>query len=219
MIDTGIYNDSKWIGMKYNMLTVIKPVHVTLSNGCNQWFWKVKCDCGNEKVYKPIEIIKGRIVSCGCYKKTNGYRTKRHGESHTRLHNIWCGIIERCTVGTNDAVRYGNRGIAVCEAWKRYEAFADWARSNGYNDSLTIERIDVNGNYCPENCKWIEHAKQARNRRTTHWVEYNGKKMSLAEACERANLPYKQVFERIAKYGWPVEKALMTPIRKCVRKK
>lgn len=137
---------------------------------------------------------------------------KTHGESHTRLHNLWCGMNNRCDPSHKDSERYGKRGIKVCDEWYSYENFAKWARENGYADDMTIERIDVNGNYCPENCTWIPLAKQARNRRTTHWVEYHGEKMSLAEACEKAELPYKQVFWRMRRAGWSFEKAISTPM-------
>ena len=133
---------------------------------------------------------------------------KTHGESHTRLHNIWCDMNKRCKHNP----QYAGRGIAICDEWKDYEVFAEWARTNGYADNLTIERVDVDGNYCPENCKWIEFAKQARNRTTTKWVEYRGRTMSLAEAAELANLPYKTVHLRIKK-GWSVERALSTPLK------
>lgn len=207
------YNGEEWIGNKYGMLSVIEPVHKTLNNGDMQWFWKVKCDCGNEKIVKPIEIIKGKIVSCGCYRKSGKQVQSVHGESRTRLHNIWCGMNDRCDPMHKDSDRYGKRGIKVCDEWKSYEKFAEWARSNGYEDGLSIERKDVNGNYCPENCEWITLGKQARNRRTTKWVEYNGERMSLAQAAELAGLPYKQVHFRIKK-GWSVEKALSTPMRR-----
>lgn len=143
-------------------------------------------------------------------RKSKGIKT--HGESHTKLHDIWCGINNRCDPKHVHSIRYGKRGIKICEEWQSYEVFAKWARSNGYAENLTIERIDVNGNYCPENCTWIPLEKQARNRRTTHWVEYEGEKMSLAEACERAGLPYKQVFWRMRRAGWTFEKAISTPM-------
>lgn len=208
---TGKYCDPDWIGKKFNMLTVIEPVHVQNGMG-KSWYWKVRCDCGNEKVVRPIRVMKGRTKSCGCYLKTMESPCKTHGESHTRLHNIWMGMIGRCNPDSVNAERYGKRGIKVCEEWKDYITFSTWAREHGYADNLTIERIDVNGNYCPENCKWIEPGKQARNRRTTHYVTYNGREMSLAEACEIAGLPYKQVFERIVKRKWPVEDALSIPM-------
>ena len=205
-----IYDADEWIGKKYNALTVVEPVHVVLNNGDSQWFWKVKCDCGNEKIMKPIEVINGKMKSCGC--GLNRKTTATHRESHTKLHNIWCGMNNRCNPNNKYTERYGKRGICICDQWKDYTVFAEWARSNGYEDGLTIERIDVNGNYCPENCTWIPMKKQARNRRTTHWVEYHGVRMSLAEACEKAGLPYKQVFERIVKRNWPVDEALSIPI-------
>lgn len=210
------YNDSEWVGKRFGKLTVLEPVHVENAMG-KMWYWKARCDCGNEKVVRPIEVLCGHVQSCGCYRKTMKSPTLVHGESHTRLHNIWMGIVERCNPESVNSERYGKRGIKICEEWKDYVAFSKWARENGYADNLTIERIDVNGDYCPENCKWIEMSKQARNRRTTHYVTYNGKKMSLAEACETAGLPYKQVFERIVKRGWPVEKALSVPIGKAER--
>ena len=144
--------------------------------------------------------------------KRKSVGVKTHGESHTRLHDIWCGMNNRCDPNHAHAKCYGKRGIQICDEWKSYESFAKWARNNGFRDDLTIERIDVNGDYCPENCTWIPIGKQARNRRTTHWVVYNGEKMSLAEACERAGLPYKQVFWRMARAGWSFEKAISTPM-------
>ena len=87
-----------------------------------------------------------------------------HHESHTPLHNIWCGMNNRCNPKHIHSDRYGKRGISVCEEWSDYTKFAEWARSNGYKEGLTIERLDVNGDYCPENCTWIEFGKQARNR-------------------------------------------------------
>jgi len=145
----------------------------------------------------------------------NRHRTawnKRHGESHTPLHNIWCGMNNRCNPKHKNSEEYGKRGIIVCDEWKSYEMFAKWAKENGYEPGLTIERIDVNGNYCPENCTWIPLSKQARNRRTTAWVTYNGRQMSLAEASEIAGLPYKQVWFRIHVSGWTFEKAISTPL-------
>ena len=132
---------------------------------------------------------------------------KSHHESHTRLHNIWCDMNKRC----KHHKQYAGRGIKVCEEWHDYEIFAGWARINGYADGLSIERIDVDGDYCPQNCKWIPKSEQARNRTTTRWVTFMGREMSLAEAAEIAGLPYKQVHFRI-KNGWSVEKALTTPL-------
>lgn len=144
---------------------------------------------------------------------------KSHCESHTRLHNIWCGMNNRCNPNHVNSKEYGARGIRICDEWKKYENFAEWARTHGYKDEMTIERIDVNGDYCPENCTWIPQKKQARNRRTTVWVNYCGRKMSLAEACEIAKLPYKQVWFRMYRAGWTFEKAISTELGAEVERK
>ena len=207
------YNDSKWIGNKYNMLTVIEPVLVTMKNGDTKWYWRCLCDCGKEKIMNPYIILYKTTKSCGCYNDKMFTRSiTKHGEARTRLYKIWCGMNKRCDPSRVDTERYGKRGIRVCEEWHDYTKFAEWARSHGYEDGLSIERIDVNGNYCPENCTWIPLPKQARNRRTTRWVEYQGKTMSLAEAAERANQRYGLVALRLSK-GWSLEKALNTPVQ------
>lgn len=205
------YCDEKWIGKRYGLLEVIGFEHHISNNGNKQWYWKVKCFCGKEKIVKPLEVIKGRTISCGCKRKEPVNKT--HGDSHTRLHDIWCGINNRCNPSHKHAERYGKRGISICKEWGNYENFKEWALSSGYEDGLTIERKDVNSGYSPENCEWIPLGKQARNRRTTFWVTYQGEKMSLAEAAEIAGLPYKQVHYRIKRNGWSVEKALSIPIR------
>lgn len=205
-----MYEENKWIGQKYNMLTVI-GIEKNDKQEC--WMWKCKCDCGNTTVVKPYEIINNKTHSCGCLRKSGKQVPIIHGDSHKRLHNLWWSMLERCEKPTKKTYKnYGGRGIKVCEEWHEYINFKEWALSNGYADDLSIERIDVNGNYCPENCKWIPMKTQARNRRTTHYVDYDGERISLAEACERANLPYKQVFERIVKSKWSEYDALHTPI-------
>lgn len=203
------YRDEKWIGRRFGMLVVEGAVHIVQNNGNKQWYWKMKCDCGNHAVLKPYDVIKGSTISCGCYRKTREPVGIRHGKSHSKLHNTWCGMNYRC----KHHRMYAGRGIKVCDDWKIYENFEKWAYENGFDENKTIERIDVNGDYCPENCKWIPLEEQARNRTTTRWVGYNGEMISLAEAAEKAGLPYKQVFQRIEKYGWTVDRALSTPMK------
>lgn len=209
------YNDPEYIGKKYNMLTVLEPVPHRYKNGNAAWLWRVRCDCGTEKIVRPIGIISGKNVSCGCYRKSGKIAEKNivHGESHSRLHNIWCSMNDRCNPNHANTGNYGKNNISVCEEWRDYTKFAQWARANGYEEGLSIERKDVMGDYCPENCTWIPMEKQARNRTTTRWVEFQGRRMSLAEAAEIAGLPYKQVHLRLKK-GWSLEDALTKPLRK-----
>ena len=119
---------------------------------------------------------------------------------------------KRCEKNRSCSKYHGDRGIKVCDEWKTFENFEKWAMENGYNDNLSIERINVNGNYEPKNCKWIPIRLQSRNRRNTIFVEYKGERMPLGEACERAELPYMIVFNRIYKYGWSVKNALETGV-------
>lgn len=206
------YNSEEWIGKRYGKLTVIGYEKHARKNGEKSWYWKARCDCGNEKLMSPYAIISGKYVSCGCVRFSIGHDNYKHGETGTRLHTIWGRMIERCSSKDERYKRYSGRGIGVCEEWHNYETFAEWARNSGYQDNLSIERIDNDGNYCPENCKWIEQKYQARNRGTTFWVDYCGKKMSLAEACELADMPYKTVFTRIKYMGWSVDDALSIPL-------
>lgn len=131
-----------------------------------------------------------------------------------RLWNIWNGIKKRCLFETEPRyAQYGARGITICDEWKEsFDNFADWAYANGYDDTLTIERIDVNGNYCPENCKWITRKEQAFNKQDTIWVDYQGKRIQLRKLCEEKGLRYDAIHNRIMKMGWNVEKAIDTPL-------
>lgn len=134
--------------------------------------WLCECDCGNEVVVRGSDLRKGKQISCGCYKRenTSNYATT-HGMSNDRLYHIWNGMKDRCKRPTSNAFKYyGERGITVCEEWLDFENFMSWAFSHGYDTDLTIERIDVNGNYEPQNCKWIPLSAQAMNTRKTHYI-------------------------------------------------
>ena len=204
------YLKESFIGKKYNSLTVIGLAGM---NG-NVAIWKVKCDCGKEKNVEARYVMNGHTKSCGCYWREVIHFPRTHGLSGTRLYTIWRDMLNRCKKGNVSAKYHGDRGITVCDEWHNYKTFYDWAISHGYEDekNLSIERIDVNGDYCEENCEWIPRNLQARNRRITLWAEYNGKRMTLKEASVAAGLPYKQVYSRIRYLGWPIEKALSIPM-------
>ncbi|WP_051591150.1 hypothetical protein [Bacillus sp. UNC438CL73TsuS30] len=123
----------------------------------------------------------------------------KHGLSKTRIHGLWRKVIDRCTnLNASNYHNYGGRGIWVCNSWLNdFMAFYDWAMSNGYQEGLSLKRIDVNGNYEPSNCKWIEPREQCRNKRDTKYANINGVTKPLIEWAEIYDVPYKTVMTRL----------------------
>lgn len=129
-----------------------------------------RCDCGQERVIDFTALRTGQTQSCGCLKSERfGHGRTTHGGASDRLYGIWIGMRERCSYEKHVVFRYyGGRGIRVCDAWRQsYEEFRAWALANGYDDHLEIDRIDADGNYAPENCRWVTAAfnRQQANRR------------------------------------------------------
>ena len=139
---------------------------------------------------------------------------KTHGMSHTRLHNIWLPMRNRCSKPNCSAYgKYGAKGIRVCEEWdKSFEAFRDWSYENGYNDSLTIDRIDSTGNYTPENCRWVTQKVQQNNRGNNVYLTYKGETHSLIEWEQITGIPYRVLYDRQYR-KWEVNRIFEQPIR------
>lgn len=161
-------------------------------------------------------MIYGKTKSCGCLRretvKNLNKNKKTHGERYTRLYRIWIGMKSRCFNKNNHAYsHYGQREIVVCDEWKNdYLCFKNWAMDNGYTDGLTIDRIDVNGNYEPSNCRWITYLEQENNRTNNNLITYKNKTKTISEWARETGINKNTIWARLFRYGWSVEKALST---------
>ncbi len=196
-------------GDKFHRLTVIREVGKI--KGKRRFL--CQCDCGNEKIIRLEGLIRQTSKSCGCLRSeiTSMHRST-HGQRQSRLYGTWQNMKNRC-LNKNVATykRYGARGITVCNEWMEFEPFYRWAMANGYQDNLTIERINNAGNYEPKNCVWVAREKQATNKRNNLMVTYNGETKCLAEWSRLLGLNYSAVLQRIRKLNWPADKAFNTP--------
>jgi hypothetical protein len=148
-------------GKRFGRLTVV----CRAPNHKKQTVWKCHCDCGNIVDVQGGHLSGGKIISCGCYQRENNKRkATKHGQWGTKLHYVWLAMRQRYNnPKCKDYPHWGGRGIQVCSEWNSFLTFEIWAHSHGYREGLTIERKNVNGNYCPENCTWITQAEQMRN--------------------------------------------------------
>lgn len=182
-------------------------------------YWVCACDCGEKKEVAGAYLKNGKIKSCGCWhREESASRAKRqferHGLRNTRLYSIWKSMKTRCSNPNFTHYKdYGGRGISVCCEWKPdFLGFYNWAMSSGYDDTLTIDRIDVNGNYCPENCRWAETVEQLYNRRNTVLYDYGGQSLTIRQLSEVSGIAEKTMRDRL-KSGWSVERAVSQPVR------
>ena len=178
----------------------------------NRIMWRCLCDCGKETTVESYTLTSGHSKSCGCLLSDKTIaRCTTHGETKTRLHRIWMQMRGRCNSPTNPSYKnYGGRGIKVCDEWNNYIAFATWAREYGYQDDLTIDRIDNDGNYEPTNCRWVDRKTQNRNKRNNRYVEYTGDKKTIADWCDATGISSSAIRRRID-CGWDVGLALTKP--------
>lgn len=202
-------------GCKFGRWTVLEFSHFYESvNSGKKPMWKCRCDCGNEKIIRESSLKNGDSKSCGCLLKeiSSNLHSTHHG-TNTRLFAVWDSMKRRCENPNDKAYHnYGGRGIKVCDEWKDFAVFRDWAMSTGYNEDAkrgecTLERIDSNGMYSPDNCKWCSMKEQSRNKRNTIYVEYNGTTKSLVEWAEITGVKYQAIWRRYNR-GLPVEKIL-----------
>ena len=215
----GMSNNSvEWLGKVFGRLTVIGFVHAEKPE--RGWWWKCRCECGETKVFRPNDVKRGRTQSCGCFHdevcQLRAIKFEHRVKDHKRLYSIYNWIKRRCYDETClRFMDYGGRGIQMCAEWlnenEGFDSFVTWSLRNGYSENLTIDRIDVNGDYSPGNCRWLTHREQNLNKRDTLWVDFKGERITLKELCEREGVTYDTVHNRIYVLGWSVEKAVQTP--------
>jgi len=169
-----------------------------------------RCDCGATKIAVRKYLRNGDTRSCGCLHKEGLIAmSKKHGDTGSRLHRIWKSMRTRATnPNRKQASDYVLRGITVCDEWSDYRKFREWAECNGYADNLTIDRIDNNGPYSPDNCRWVTYKDQCRNKRNTHVFEYHGQVYrTIKDMCGALGIGYRMVQARL-RQGWPLDEAV-----------
>lgn len=222
-------------GQRFGKLVVIGRVPgYKLPNGKSGVRWKCVCDCGKETYSDSWSLTHGEKTTCGCnahdllsasMKRTHEKHPEiainfkkmatTHGESKTRLYRIWSGMKSRCVNPSCAGYEnYGGRGITVCASWKNdFLSFKAWALSHGYDENAprgqcTLDRVDVNGDYCPENCQWVPMKKQMQNKRNTHYITRNGETHSIAEWSQILGVPTNTLYSRAGWLGWPEDQVL-----------
>jgi hypothetical protein len=197
-------------GQKFNMLTVIGLSYTKDGKS----FWHCLCECGKETVVRGRYLQIGKTKSCGCLK---GKRRPKHGKSCTRMYRIWSGMKVRTNPNNRGKYpSYSGRGITHCKEWDQFEPFYKWAMENGYSDNMSIDRIDVNGNYEPSNCRWVTMMVQGRNKRNNHLIEIGDNRITASELTEITKFGKSCMAARIRR-GYSGDK-LLKEKRKYVKK-
>lgn len=185
-------------GKRFNHLTVVSRAET--KHGKTRW--NCVCDCGNTTCTITNALTSGRTRSCGCFKEDKithaPYKQGTHGLSGTHIYQIWMSMRKRCSNQNDKSYsRYGGRGIFVCKEWAdSFETFYEWSMAHSYKDGFSIDRIDNNGNYCPENCRWVPMNEQVKNTRRNVRIEHNGVVKILNEWCKIYGIPFSRANQR-----------------------
>lgn len=199
-------------GQKFGYLTVVEKAGSDPKRA--EWRWLCKCDCGNLTIVPSYRLRHGGVTSCGCHQYDRNFCSKK-AKNFPRLYRIYRGMKTRCTNPKYTYWhRYGGRGISVCDEWQKFDNFCDWALSSGYEErdlALSIDRIDVDKGYSPDNCRWATATQQANNTSRNHFISAFGKTMTIAEWAKETGIKDRTIYCRVAKYGWTPEEAVSIP--------
>lgn len=203
-------------GQRFGRLAVVRNAG---KDKRGAYLWECLCDCGSTCVMRSDHLKRGEVQSCGCLNRERAKETasktgkanRKHGGNGTRLYSVWHGMKDRCYNSGNPYFeKYGGRGITVCAEWRTdFAAFRAWALVNGYASGLSIDRVDNNAGYSPDNCRWITAKGQARNRRSNRVI--SGK--SVAAWADKACVSYSAILRRL-NCGWSIQDACTTPAGK-----
>lgn len=172
--------------------------------------WLCVCDCGKSIVVRGSSLTAGTAKSCGC-KKNEIPRNFKHGGRNTKLYNVWRSMKQRCALITSASYKYyGKKGVFVCKEWQQFSNFQKWAQQNGYAEGLSIDRIDVNGNYCQENCRWATKSAQANNTSRNRMLSFRGEQKTMSQWADAFGISYGTMNHRIQR-GWDMQKIANTP--------
>lgn len=198
-------------GQKFNKLLVVKE---TEQRECGNIVWECLCECGKTTYASGTSIKRGNKKSCGCLHKESMQKLmSTHGKSKTAEYRSWCSMINRCSNKNSDDYKdYGGRGIKVCDRWRN--DFTEFLKDMGERPSKlhSIDRIDVDGDYDPTNCRWDDKKEQAENRRNNLYYEYKGEILSINEWANKYNMSPKLLYARLNTQGWSIEKSLTTKL-------
>lgn len=195
-------------GQRYGNLTVISRSE----NKGKAIYWNCICDCGNKCIIRGSHMREGRTFSCQkCGRQRQSMATSKKYERNGNLYHVWVAMKQRCfNPRSQEYYNYGGRGITVCDEWFDYVNFYEWARGK-YEPGLTIDRIDVNGNYEPSNCRFVPQSIQNVNRRNNRYVTYNGETKAASEMAKKYGFRPSVLYKRL-KTGWTIERALTEPL-------
>jgi len=192
------------MGRRFGRLLVIKRAE----NRNRHVYWRCRCDCGNEVEVRGDALTRGPTVSCGCYQ--HDIATK-HGMWQSPVYNIWRSMLTRCENPEMHAFdRYGGRGIKVCDRWHDFELFYDDMGPRP-GDSYSLDRIDNNGDYCPDNCRWATKKQQSRNRCNNRIIEADGERRCISEWASIVGIKQGTLTQRLNR-GWTAEEAMTIPV-------
>lgn len=179
-------------GEKFGRLTVLKRHG---SNKKGQAMWMCECECGNIKIVNGSNLRTGHVMSCGCLNKELAKeRFIKHNLRYTKIYNVWRDMKYRCENKNNPQYKdYGGRGISVCDEWHDFNKFYNWAIENGYDEKLSIDRINNNEGYNPSNCRWTNAKIQSNNKRNNLIVDINGEKYTVAQLSEKTGIGYEKL--------------------------